>query len=118
MADCTGLKEGDNVLIDNEKVGIVVKVHSKYFEVQVTLPYPTIKKFARQTGYMWGETRGFGGYRTSAQPYNEEKHKAAVSRFNLMTARKDITYDVQRNAPSLSIDQVERIRAILSEVDK
>lgn len=116
MSDCTGLKVGDRVCMNREAIGSVVRLLSKYVEVQPVVGLMLIghiRKYSRRDGFEWG-AGGFGP-RHFIQPWDEEKHAPLVEKHELLRARRNISVDVRQRAELLTLEQIDRIKEILIE---
>ena len=116
MSDCSNLTVGDHVCMNREALGSVVRVLGKYVEVQPivnSLLLGHIRKYSRRDGFEWGQT-GFGP-RHFIERWDEEKHAPLVAKHDLRRARRDISRHVAAYADTMSLEKIERIRAILSE---
>jgi hypothetical protein len=119
MNDCTNLAVNDRVCINNEAVGSVVRVLSKYVEVKPVvgpLRLGYTRKYFRRDGFEWGVGAGSWGI-NMIEPWDEEKHAPAVALHDLKLARMNIGVHVSRRANKLSLEQINEIKEILLKAE-
>ena len=111
MTDCTNLAVDDRVCVNGEALGSVVKVLSRYVEVQQG---EYTRKYSRRDGFEWG---GDTWIRNFIEPWDEEKHAPLVAKHDLKLARFYISRHVAKSADKLSLEQINEIKEILFEAE-
>jgi hypothetical protein len=119
MTDCTNLAVGDRVCINNGAVGSVVRALSKYVEVQPVVGLIFVgskRKYSHRDGFEWGASSGFGP-RSCITPWDEEKDAPRIAQYSLEKARRNIGLIVGKHSPTLSLNQINKIRSVLNEAE-
>jgi hypothetical protein len=117
--DCSNLSAGDRVCIDGQQLGAVVKVFARYVEAQPVVGLIFVgrkRKYSRRDGFEWGGSSSFG-HRSCITPWDEEKDAPRIAQYSLEKARRNIGLIVGKHSPTLSLNQINKIRSVLNEAE-